>query len=172
MADDMQHFLTGSAKVTKDAQLIIDAIPAVNLDAAEQTQRKLAAILLLLDHLEDKYITDTQKQEMKQYVQSLITPIQNHLLYASLSLDPRPSLSYTGRRGRPHCNLDLLRAQKLHYLGNPWEDIAKAMGVTGLTLYNHLKKAGLSTARQEYTVIDDDTLDGIISNITLEHLFI
>jgi hypothetical protein len=55
--------------------------------------------------------------------------------------------------GRPRYMLDLTRACELHDLGNSWESIEEAMGVQRLTLYNHLGRAGFSTARRQFTEI-------------------
>lgn len=68
--------------------------------------------------------------------------------------------------------LDVERAVALHDLGSSWKEVADAMGVTRPTLYNHLRKAGRSTARPAYTDISDEDLDEVVSQITLDHPFI
>jgi hypothetical protein len=50
---------------------------------------------------------------------------------------------------------DLDRAIELHDLGNSWEKVAEAMGVHRGTMYNHLKRAGISSGRPVFTEIDD-----------------
>ncbi|KAK7013506.1 Integrase catalytic domain-containing protein [Favolaschia claudopus] len=60
---------------------------------------------------------------------------------------------------------------ELHNLGNSWEAVADALGVRRQTLYNHLKRAGLSSGRLPFTTISDDELDEQISSISLLHPF-
>jgi hypothetical protein len=54
-------------------------------------------------------------------------------------------------------------------MGNPWEGIAEAMGVRRQNLYNHLNKAGLSSARRLFTDISDDDLDKCVAEILIKH---
>lgn len=68
--------------------------------------------------------------------------------------------------------IDIDRAVLLHNLGLSWDSIAKAMNVTRQTLYNHLDKAGLASARPEHTAITDEELDAKITEIAHDHPFI
>ena len=63
-----------------------------------------------------------------------------------------PSESPSG--GRPKYDIDLAEALRLHSLGNLWESVSDAMGVARRTMYYHLNKAGLSTARKPFTEMD------------------
>lgn len=46
------------------------------------------------------------------------------------------------------------------------------MGITRSTLYNHMNSAGLSTARKEWTPIEDTDLDKVVAEIAQEHPFV
>ncbi|KAJ7648847.1 hypothetical protein B0H17DRAFT_1271650, partial [Mycena rosella] len=68
-----------------------------------------------------------------------------------------------GARGRPAYELDLDRAILLHDLGNTWQDIAVAIGVSRSTLYKHMEDRGLPTARREWSDLTDDEIDELVS---------
>ncbi|KAK0241038.1 hypothetical protein EDD85DRAFT_726852, partial [Armillaria nabsnona] len=50
--------------------------------------------------------------------------------------------------------------------------VAKAMGTTRGTMYNHLQRAGIPSERPEFTAISDAELDDVIAEISLAHPFI
>ncbi|KAF8992864.1 hypothetical protein BDZ89DRAFT_900677, partial [Hymenopellis radicata] len=49
--------------------------------------------------------------------------------------------------------------------------IARAYGVDRKTLFNHFRKAGLTTEPREFTIISDDDLDDVVAQFSLNHPF-
>lgn len=94
-----------------------------------------------------------------------------------LSSPPPPANSHlpcqpSGGHGRPAYIIDIIHVQQLHNLGNFWSDVATAMGVDCKTLYNHLSRAGLSTAHPEHSDISDDELNEVVAEISILHPFV
>jgi len=85
---------------------------------------------------------------------------------------PPPSIIPTLQQGRPTYNLDLDECERLHSLGNSWESVTQAMGVSCQTIVNHFRWVGHSTACPAFATLDDDELDELISFISLQHPFI
>jgi hypothetical protein len=170
--DHVHHFLMQSHDISIEAQFLIDSLPNAELTAVERVVRQLNAIRIILHSLTDEILTDQDIQDMVQTVDHLLEPLQQFID------QPPPSVSdngvpraHTGRPGRPAYKLDLERAILLHDLGISWKDVASALGVTRLTIYNHLDKAGLSAARREFTDISDGELDELVAEISIQHPF-
>ena len=68
--------------------------------------------------------------------------------------------------------LDIQKILELRELGASWKAISKAMGVTRQTLYNRLRQENIPTSRPKYTEINDEDLDEIVLQITLDHPFV
>lgn len=170
--DGPHQFFMEAHRITIEAQFIVAALPTADSQAVERITLQLDAIRTILLSLQDTGTDEADIEHLVLYVSSLLRPLE-----AFLAAPPVPSSSRVPRTesdapGRPSYLLDLDRAQRLHELGNTWEDIASAMGVTRQTLYNHMAANGLSTARKEWTLISDDDLDALVSEICSAHPFI
>lgn len=167
--DDVHRFIMQCYKICQEAQFVIDALPAVETERVEGSVRQLEAIWAMLANIEDPYLEGDTGDDMMEYVATLAFRLNDHLEHPP----PHPNTGIprirTGRPGQPAYNLDLQRALLLHDLGNSWEDVAGAMGVTSRTIYNHLERHGLSPARKEWTKISEDDLDEIVAKFSLEH---
>jgi hypothetical protein len=157
----------------KDAQFIVDSLPNVEISSVERALRQLHAIHLVLINLDDEWLG---QEEIGMLIQKVIDIIQPLQIFHDTPPPPRnigtstiPSYSPLG--GRPKYDIDLHEALRLHSLGNSWESISEAMGVSRRTMYYHLQRAGLSTARRPFTDISDDDLDEHVSAISLAHPF-
>ncbi|KAJ7466540.1 hypothetical protein FB451DRAFT_1178687 [Mycena latifolia] len=65
-------------------------------------------------------------------------------------------------QGCPAYVLDLERTILLHDLGISGDHVARAMGVVSATMDNHLNKAGLSSARKEWSLLTDTELHQVM----------
>jgi hypothetical protein len=169
--DSTNAFFLHADRIVRDAQFIEDSIPNVEIFSVERALRQLHAIHLVLLNLDDDWLDSTEIDGLIQKVIDISQPLQ-----AFLDSPPPPrnigtsTIPSTGR-GRPRYNVDLDEALRLHDLGNSWESISEAMGVTRKTLYLHLGRAELSTARKHFTIITNDELDERVSAISLDHPF-
>jgi hypothetical protein len=170
--DAVHHFFMESHKITTEAQFIIDSLPNADLAAVERTVHRLDAIRLILSNLNDPLSSAEKLEELTSYIMNLLIPLEIFLNHPPPSATSNVPRHYSEQKGRPTYLLDLDRANLLHELGNTWKDIAKAMGVSRSTLYNHMASAGRSTARKEWSDITDDQLDELVSEISLSHPFV
>lgn len=172
VTDQKQLFLREAGKIASNAQLVIDSFPNAEWAAAERSLRQLLAVLTVLFHFDDPLTSDETLEQLKEFTSGLITRLDTFLSAPPVRRNMDTAKEHTGRKGRPRYALDIERAIALHGLGNSWKEVADAMGVTRPTLYNHMRRAGLSTSRPQYTNISDDDLDEVVSKITLDHPFI
>ena len=171
VADDaFQKFLRQADKVVKDARFVADSVPNVEPFAVERAIRRLQAVHHVLTNTQDPWL---KPEEIRSLVDSVILLGQELEAFQAAGPPPRntgtKNLPSTG--GRPRYDLDLDLALNLHGMGNPWEEVAGALGVSRRTMYNHLTAAGLSTARPQYTAISDDDLDEKVAEISMKHPF-
>jgi len=168
--DPVDQFLRNADKISQEARFIISSFPNAETQTVERAIRQLYAINSILANLTDDFLTSEEIDGYQDFITSLLVPLEEFLaadpLPRNVGTSTEPS---TGRQGRPRYALDLQRAIELHDLGNSWEDVAGALGVSRRTLYDHLEKAGLSTSRKAFTDIDDDDLDIVVSEISLKH---
>ncbi|KAF7371393.1 Ethylene-and jasmonate-responsive plant defensin [Mycena sanguinolenta] len=169
--DEAHNFFMECNLITNEAQFLVDALPNVETAEVERLSRQLDAIKVILTAMDDPLSTASDLEELICYVDSLLAPLDGFLSNPPLAPHTHIPRRHTGNRGRPEYELDLDRAILLHDLGNPWPDIAVAMGVSRSTLYNHMEKRGFSTARKEYSQLTDDELDELVSEISLAHPF-
>lgn len=166
--DELHAFLMECDQICKSAQFVIDTLPNAEHDAVEGAVRHLEAIRTILGNVDDAH---TDFEALWDYVDILLLPLETHLN----TPPPLPSSFlprvYTGRVGRPSYAIDLERAVLLHDLGNTWKDTAKALGIARSTLYEHMDKAGLSTAKREWSDLTNDELDEVIAEFSLAHPF-
>jgi len=169
-SDPIDKFLRNADKLVQEARFIISSFPNAETQSVERSIRQLHAVNTILANLEDEYLTSEEIDEYQDLVNSLIQPLEDFLIAEppprNVGTSTEPP---TGRRGRPRYTLDLNRAIELHDLGNSWEDVAHAMGVSRRTMYYQLEAAGLSTARKPFSEIDDEGLDSAIAEISLKH---
>lgn len=171
-SDSVHRFLMESHKITIEAQFIIDSLPNAETPAVERIVHQLGAIQTLLSNLNDPWTSEARRTTLIDHTNSLLLPLEHFLNNPPPPPSDRTRRSYTGLAGRPTYVLDLNRAVLLHNLGNTWKDISKALGVSRSTLYNHMDAAGISTARKEFTAIEDAELDAIVAEIAQEHPFV
>ncbi|KAF8186206.1 hypothetical protein K438DRAFT_2154113 [Mycena galopus ATCC 62051] len=159
-------------QISNEAQFLVDALPNVETEAVERLHRQLNAIKVILLDLNDPHSSPADLEPLVSYIDSLLIPLDGFLTNPPPAPHTHIPVRRTGNRGRPEYALDLNRAILLHDLGNTWEDIAVAMGVSRATIYNHLDKYGLSSARKEWSELTDYQLDEIVSEISLSHPFV
>lgn len=157
--------------IATEANFIISSLPNAESPAVERIVHQLDAIRDILLHLEDPASTPEEIGALVHYVESLLHPLEQFL-----ASPPPPANAFVPRqpstsRGRPAYILDLDRATELHRLGISWGEIAKAMGVTRQTLYNHMATAGLTTSRPPHSELSDEELDALITDISQAHPF-
>lgn len=169
--DTLHQFFIESHRIATEAQFIIDSLPNADIPAVERILGQLNALLSIFISIDDPYSTLDERENLVLLTQHLIQPLQTFLDTPPPPAHTNIPRDNTGSRGRPSYILDLDRAIGLHTLGNTWDDIAAAMGTTRRTLYNHLRKAGISTTDPRWTDIDDERLDDIVAKISEEHPF-
>lgn len=170
--DAIHHFFMESHRIATEAQFIIDSLPNADIDAVERIIHQLEAIRTILLSLDDPNTSPDEAQQLIYFVSHLLTPLEKFLATPLPPANSNVRCEYTNSKGRPSYVLDLDRAHELHMLGNTWDNIAEAMGVTRQTLYNHMTSQGMSTARKDWTEISDEELDEVVAGISLEHPFI
>jgi len=167
--DSFQRFLRHSDKVFRDARFVADSLPNVEPFAVERALCRLQAVHHILINTQDPWV---KPDEVKLLADSVVSLGQ--VLEAFQAAPPLPrntgttTLPSTG--GRPLYELDVERALNLHGMGNPWESVADAMGISRKTMYNHLRRAGLS-GRPEFTDMSDEELDEVVAEISIRHPF-
>lgn len=170
-SDSIDSFLYQADKLTREARFIVDSLPNAEVFAVERAVRQLRAIHLVLINLDDEWLSPEDIEPLILSVTMTIAPLQHFLDSPhpprNIGTTTLPSTS----SGRPKYDLDMKEASRLHLLGNSWESVAEAMGVTRKTIYNHLAMAGMSSSRKEFTTISDEQLDERVSEISLKHLF-
>ncbi|KAF7366208.1 Integrase catalytic domain-containing protein [Mycena venus] len=155
-------------RIVRDAKFVVNSIPNVEIFSVERSLRQLSAVHYLIANLVDDWLS---LQDIDQFI-TLILDVQ---LPLQQFLDTPPPPRNVGIRtalssgGRPRYMINLTRAVELHDMGNSWESVADAMGCTRMTLYNHMGRAGISTARRPFTEITDDALDEHVEGISLKH---
>jgi hypothetical protein len=170
--DAAHHFFMESHRIATEAQFIIDSLPNAEIPAVERIVRQLDSIRTILLSLNDPATTPDETEQLLQFVQYLLTPLKSFLATPPPPANSNVPREFPDTRGRSRYILDLDHAHELHQLGNTWEDIADAMGVTRQTLYNHMAHAGRSTSRKAWSDITDDDLDEKVAEISLAHPFV
>lgn len=171
-SDPVHTFLMESHNICVEAQFVVDSLPNAELPAVERSTHQLSAIRQIVAIIDDDNITETHREELLAAVNDLLRPLEDFIANPPPPVAAFIPRDHTGLPGRPRYILDLERAHLLHDLGNGYEDIARAMGVSRATLYRHFDDAGIPTSRLEFTQIDDATLDEIVAEISLSHPFV
>lgn len=163
-------------RIVTNATFVYHSLPNADVDAVEGSISRLCAIGAIISSLDHPYFTQERQDELLNTILEVLSPLEDFLEnpppHPSSSIPREQPLGSGGAGGRPRLILDLHRAIALHDLGNSWKDIAKAMGVSRQTLYSHLNRAGISTARPSFTEMDDAALDEVVASICREHPFI
>lgn len=167
--DETHNFLMHADDILKSSRFIVTSLPNAEPFAVERALRQLHAIRHVLLNFDDPWTTPEDIDIYMNLVAEVSVPLQ-----AFHEAPPPPrnvgtSTVMQGGRGRPAYQLDLPEALRLHSLGNTWEGVSHAMGVSRRTIYYHLERAGLSTQRRKFTEIDDEDLDERVSEISLKH---
>lgn len=169
--DHVHRFMIECYKICCEAEFVIAALPEAEHSRVEGSARQLDAVRAILENIDDEYCDDETLEEMSDYVSTLLFKLEDFIDNPPASVSTSIPRVHTGRAGRPAYDLDLRRALLLHDLGNSWKDVADAMGVARSTLYNHLDRAGLTSARKEWTDITDDELDEHVAKFSIDHPF-
>ncbi|KAK7034298.1 Integrase catalytic domain-containing protein [Favolaschia claudopus] len=140
--DPVREFLAQAQRIMGEARLVIEAIPNAEVTAAEHSLRQLYGVHIVLLNLQDPWLAPS---EIDGLIDLVIT--------TGLELETFVNT------GPPAHNIGTNRALELHDMGNTWAAVADALGVRRQTLYNHLERADLSSARRLFTVISDEDLD-------------
>lgn len=144
-ADATHTFFIHADRMIKDAQFIVDSLPNTEISSVECALRQLHAIHLVLINLDDEWL---EEEEIGMLIQTLCNHCRYFMTHHPLRITLVLPLSHQSSfGGRPKYNINLHEALRLHSLGNSWESISEAMGVSRRTMYYHLQQAGLSTAR-------------------------
>jgi hypothetical protein len=147
-------------------------IPPKCPPSVERIVHQLEAVQTILLYLDDLATTQAEIDQPVAFVNYLLMPLEEFLAVPPLAANTNIPHEHTSSRGRPSYILDLQCAHELHALENTWEDIARAMGVTSQTLYNHMATSGISTSRREFTEISDEDLYELVAEISLKHPFV
>jgi len=168
--DAFQRFLRQADRVVKDARFVVDSLPNVEPFAVERALLRLRAVHDILTTFQDPWL---KPAEIGTLVDIVVALGQELEAFQAVGPPPRNigtcTLPSTG--GRPRYDLDLQEAIRLHDNGSPWGSVADALGVSRGTLNNHLRDAGLSSARPKHTEIGDDDLDEKVAEISMKHPF-
>jgi hypothetical protein len=168
--DPVHSFLIHAGRILQETQFIIDSIPNVETFSVERALRQLHAIHFVLSNMEDDWLEQSEIDALVDTVIAAGVSLENFQQAPPVSRNIGTSrAASTG--GRPRYVIDLDRAIELHDMGNPWDSVADAMGVCRSTLYNHLERANLSSARRVFTALSDDELDEKVAEISLQHPF-
>ncbi|KAG6914284.1 hypothetical protein DXG01_001300 [Tephrocybe rancida] len=165
---NVDELLQRAQRIATEARFVISSLPNAEETAIQYSLRQLRAVYSILTHLDDPYISEANLSDMKDHVMSLITPLEEHYQTPNVHHSAVTELQ-DGQPGRLRQIIDLEQAQTLHNLGASWTRVAEAMGTTRQTLFNHLREAGLTTARPAYSEISDDELDEEVAAISLDH---
>lgn len=169
---DFHAFLMESHRIATAAQFVIDSLPNAEVAAVERAIRQLKAVETVLVGINDELLAEDDLAELLAAVHNLLTPLEFFIANPPPPASAFVNVIHTGRPGRPALDINIDRAYELHHLGNTWDAIAMAMGTCRKTLQRHLERAGLSSARKIWSVIDDDELDAIVGGIGERHPFI
>ena len=169
--ESITQFYIEAHRIATEAQFIIGSLPNAERPAVQRIVRQLQVIYGIMLRIDDPLSNPEEIEQLTAYVVQLLSPLEEFL-----SNPPPPASSFvprqsTGVQGRPSYALNLNRAQELHKLGNSWKDVAEALGVARKTLYNHLRRAGLTSIRPETSDLSDDELDDVVAEISLSHPF-
>jgi hypothetical protein len=169
--DPVHKFLLEAQRITRDAEFIIDSLPNVDLPAVERAIHQLYAVSQILIQIEDPYLAATTLDKLLDIVVTMSVRLEE---FAKDDPTP-PSLNlpkvHSGTQGRPKYDLDIEELLHIHRTGSSWADIARLLKISRATIYNHLRQNGITITRPAYTEINDDDLDELISQISLEHPF-
>jgi hypothetical protein len=169
--DEIHEFLHAADRLMRDARFLLNSIPNVDMNAVQRVVPLLESILDVLSDLEDPELGFEDIDGLKQTVIASLEPLRQYRdkpqLFFPVNLPPRAVDD--SNKGPPFFSIDLGRAIELHNMGNSWQDVADAIGVNRGTIYNHLHRAGISTARKEFSDVSDEDLDALVCAISLEH---
>ncbi|KAJ7452222.1 hypothetical protein FB451DRAFT_1185806 [Mycena latifolia] len=141
--DSVHQFLMECHEISAEAQFIVYSLPNAETPAVERVTHQLDAIRDILLGLNDPHLSgDT----LGALIMSLLSLLENFLSHPPLPARAHIPRKHNTGRGRPAYVLDLERVILLHDLVISGDHVARAMGVVCATIYNHLNKAGLSSA--------------------------
>jgi hypothetical protein len=165
------QFLTQSSNLCNHAQFVVDSLPNADLPAVKRQISLLEAIRHVLESMGDDDIPHHLMDPMYRRLDGLLAPLRTFSRNPPAAHNQGTTHNRTGAQGRPRVELDMEKILELRDLGASWNAIAKAVGVTRQTLYNRMREQGLNTSRPKFTEVDDELLDEMVSQITLDHPF-
>ncbi|KAF7311731.1 Integrase catalytic domain-containing protein [Mycena indigotica] len=132
------NFLIHADQMVREARFVLESLPNVESFAVERSLRQLTAARRVLQQSNDPWLDRTEVEDLLSLVDNLIRPLSEFLVTPpppqNLGTQTEPSGG-----GRPRYVLDLEDALRLHDLGNSWEDVSHAFGVSRVTMYRHLQ---------------------------------
>ncbi|KAJ6560528.1 hypothetical protein DFH09DRAFT_1364727 [Mycena vulgaris] len=145
--EDVHNFLMEAQHITQEAQFVVESLPNGEQPAVKRVTHQLSAISSILSTLNNPLSDMASAIDPIDYVEGLIRALDDFLTNPPLHPSTHIPRTAAGRPGRPAYAVNLIRALRLHDLGNTWEDISKAMGVFGETIYYYqMEREGRSTA--------------------------
>lgn len=166
-----QFYENAITEVDVAKEILAQASTALD-EEIEHSMYKLRAVQSLLVSVDDPDLTNAARMEMVEGITRVLVDLESTLADKPHPNLREPSKEHTGHPGRPAYSLNLTRVFKLHDLGITFIDIANIFKVSRKTLYNHLERAGLSSARPLPSLIDDDALDSELHQILANHPFV
>lgn len=139
--EGINQFLRHCQMVTREARLIRDSLPNVDIPAARRSVTLLQAITTALDSLDSPWLDPEDIRSAQQEVLENLIPLEQFLsTHPGGQSTARRRFLYSGNRGRPPLDIDLDAAQEIHDLGNSWDSVAQALGTARSVLMDHMKK--------------------------------
>jgi hypothetical protein len=169
--DTLEQFLIEAQAIFQEAELLVNALPNVELFAVERSLQKLAAMLIILHGIDSEAVLEDTLEDLIFNVNKISCTLHGYLesLTSEDSHNERAAPPSKGTRGRPQLEFDLSRAVELHNMGNSWNEVAGVFGVARRTIYYHLTAANRSPLRPEYNIISDNILDEAVTLVCLKH---
>jgi hypothetical protein len=170
--DACSSFWEQTEKIFRDCQFVLGSMPNVELFSLERAIKLLEALVFVADHPPTILpISPSDALHLKAKAMDIISQLlelRQAVAEAEAYSTPAATQEPEGR-GRPKLLINLRLAVELHNLGNSWSDVSDALGCSRRSLYNHLKRQGISTSCPSFTDISDAALDEHVSQISLEH---
>ncbi|KAJ6528376.1 hypothetical protein DFH09DRAFT_1327779 [Mycena vulgaris] len=145
--ENVHNFLMEAQHITQEAQFVVESLPNGEQPAVKRVTHQLSAIRTILSTLNNPLSDMASAIDPIDYVEGLIRALDDFLTNPPLHPSTHIPRTAAGRPDRPAYAVNLIRALRLHDLGNTWEDISKAMGVFRETIYYYqMEREGRSTA--------------------------
>lgn len=164
-------FYQRAAKISREAEFIVQSLPHAEIHAVVRMRRQLVSIKEILRRIQDPFNDADTNQAMQDCIDCLAARLIEFEVAPPPPRNAGVKRVRTGRPGQPAYDLNIDDIMFQRGIGARFIDIAKAMGVTSRTLRNHLRKAGIVSDALVMTAISDIHLDHIVSGFVYNHPF-